>query len=116
MAKKEKNYAAQEMLYCEKYKKLVTKYSTALDEYLATLDEYSTAFTEIEKLHKELERFKEQNVSLVQINNTMFRIVKQWTNVLENTPIDDKNVGKILISKEDLAVVKKSLVDLGYKF
>jgi len=114
--KEEKSHAAKEILYCEKYKKLIAKHLITLDEYSATLDEYSTTFTEIEKLHKELERFKQQNVSLIQINNSMFQIVKQWTNVLENTPINDKNIGNILISKEDLAAVKKSLVNLGYKF
>lgn len=53
-----------------------------------TLEYMIDAVTNTKRLHKELERFKQQNVSLVQINDSIFRIVKQWLNVLENTPVD----------------------------
>ncbi len=81
-----------------------------------TLEYMIDAVTNSNRLHKELEKFKERNVSLIQINSSMFTMIKQWMNVLENTPIDNKNIGRVMISKEDLAVVKKSLVNAGYKF
>lgn len=81
-----------------------------------TLEYMIDAVTNSNTLRKEMERFKQQNVSLVQINDYMFHIIKQWIYVLENTPLDSENIGKVLIGKEALTEIKKSLVNLGYKF
>jgi len=81
-----------------------------------TLEYMIDAIANTDRLHKELERVKQQNIALIHLNASMFNILKNWLNVLENTPTDSQNTGTVLIDKETLAKIKEIFVNAGYKF